>query len=325
MFGASSADQEMGEFHSWNDSSSLVSGDKSNVAINHHRELHRILVRTLWRNIYPGNKPDALSKTPVKVHLEFVLQEQDIHTLSKYCDSNNDSANLISPDLINDIFSGIIRPVTLSDEPKLFHWLNDKPLFWISMLASFTLAIWLSILIYHSRHRLLMLVLSLLLVLIISQSMYKKYNTRLAQKMSVLSRYNGPPVDCKPPDQQPWSRFFTQYFTSRPKTDECLQYYEEVLSEPFFTTSIYEVCLELIYQPIISLCGSLGTAFGEFYNNVSAYIPWWLSPIILGYFIFLAFLFVVRAPKSLSNEQPLRSRRAKHKIKSSTVPPLTSS
>ncbi|CAH8829798.1 unnamed protein product [Trichobilharzia szidati] len=301
MFGASSTDQERDVLHSWNDSSPLVSGDKSNVAINHHRELHRILVRTLWRNIYPANKPGALPKTPVKVHLEFVLQEQDIHTLR------------------------IIRPVTLSDEPKLFHWLNDKPLFWISMLASFTFASWLSILIYHSRHRFLMLVLCLLLVLIISQSMYKKYNARLAQKMSVLSRYNGPPVDCKPPDQQPWSRFFSQYFTSRPKTDECMQYYEEVLSEPFFTTSIYEVCLELIYQPIISLCGSLGTAFGEFYHNVSAYIPWWLSPIILGYFIFLAFLFVVRAPKSLSNGQPLRSRRAKHKIKSSTVPPLTSS
>ncbi|CAH8454254.1 unnamed protein product [Schistosoma turkestanicum] len=140
--------------------------------------------------------------------------------------------------------------------------------------------------------------------------------------MSVLSRHNGPPDDCKPTHQRTWTKLLVSYFSSRPLHDECAVYYEEVLSEPLLSTNIYEICLELIYQPFVSLCKSLGIGIGQLYHNLSEYVPFWIAPFICVSCVFILVFAFVRSMNT-SIKLSSRNRRVRHKIKSSSIPSLT--
>ncbi|CAH8466714.1 unnamed protein product [Schistosoma rodhaini] len=324
MFGGLPMDQEqsVSALRSM-DSFSTPTNSSNFLAANHHQELHKILVRTLWRNINPRNLPNIPSKTPIKVQLEFVLQEKDIYILSKYCNLNNDSENRVSPDLINDIFSEIVRPVAISDNPYLFQWFTNTPSFWMLSLSCTIAFVWLLVIIFRSRYILFTLLPCGLCILIFCQSVYTKYNARLARKMSVLSRHNGPPDDCKPLRHQTWSQVLGNYFSSRPANDECAHYYEELLSEPFLSTSLYEICLELISQPVISLCKSLGIGIGQLYHNLSEYVPFWIAPFICVFCMFMGVFAFVKSIHRFTGP-PSHNRRVRHKIKSSSTPSITS-
>lgn len=299
----------------------LHKNDSKYTTMGHYRELHKVLVRVLLSGLSLRESSFEDSVNNLEINLNVMLSKQDIEILSQYCNSNETSRNKISPDAVNHIFSRAIRFATIV-KPYDFLWRVDY-FFTVFICFSFVCVV---LVIYYIRFKYI-LIMSIVLIFF-GQSFYQNYNSKLAKKMAVLSRYNGPPQHCKPVEQHSWIHMIGQFFSSRPSSDECASYYEHVLTDPFFATHLYEVFLELVFQFPVHGLASMGKGVGLLYDNLLVYVPFYFAaPIFILSTVFSILVLIFLCYTCLYSSRVIRcnKRKEKSKIKSKLNPSLKSS
>ncbi|CAL8092325.1 unnamed protein product [Calicophoron daubneyi] len=310
-----------------------VSDPESNVSsrsvaissADHYRELHRILARILWNTLKDAESLSTGLDGTVKIRLVAALKPEDVKNIKNYCSSDRTKAESVSPDVVNAIFSRTFGLVAEPPTSEMSNWPEFlKPIYILILLAS--ILIFLSCFFVGVKRLLLRVSPLVFFVAVVTQSLYRKYNERLAHKMSVLARHSGPPEECKPEHLRSWRFRFSNMFNLRPHHDPCAQYYEELMTEPWFAASLYEVLCELVLEPCIWISRTIGRSVGVLYNDLSLYVPVFLVlplmallllsiPVtLLLYMRFLSPVIVRRAPK----------RRHRPQIKSHSVPSIKS-
>ncbi|TGZ36867.1 hypothetical protein CRM22_011376 [Opisthorchis felineus] len=299
--------------------------DQEITTMEHYKELHRILVRILWNSLRISDL-SALQEQVVKLQIHAILDEKDMALLAQYCSLNQTVSRTVSADTINSIFSRLFTSVAVaSDIERDFWWLSPSSFLYSAIFSLATLI--LMLFVFHiGLRRLWLSVPCLIIAAVVVQSLVKKYHERLAEKMSVLSRYDGPPEHCKPRHLQSWSVWLSGLFSLRPGHDECAHYYQHIVTEPWISASLEETIWELVMGPIVTFGRVSGKSVGLFYDNVVNYVPFWVAVLLIPLCLivsvipFLCFVrFLLLTPKV-----PVSRRRPKHKqIKSQSLPSIT--
>ncbi|THD19278.1 hypothetical protein D915_009926 [Fasciola hepatica] len=293
--------------------------------LKHYRELHLVLARILWRSLQVAENHSLTEGDHVRIQLIASLSPSDIRMLSTYCHRNQSTNKQVSADSINSLFSRLFESaVLLSDDPpdrqspQLQYLFGGLVLFIFFLIAR----------LIGVKRILLISLPSLFITAVILQALYRKYNERVAEKMSHMSRYNEPPEQCKPSHLQSWSTWLSGLVRFSPSHDECAQYYERVLTDPWIATSLYEIFLELVFEPLVTLSKLSGRACGQLYHQLNMYFPTLVAlPLTVVMFLFLLFLVLCFIRSSSSARRPSNPKR-RHKpqcIKQKHVPSLCES
>ncbi|VDP92345.1 unnamed protein product [Echinostoma caproni] len=286
---------------------SSASSPEQVSALKHYRELHRVLARILWRSLSIAENRSLNEDDHVRIHLVASLSVDDIRTLSAYCNLNQTISKHVSADSVNALFSRLFESVAiLSDEAPFLQTSNFGYLFCgLGLLVVLLVARLIGV-----RKILLISVPSLFITAVVLQALYRKYNERLAEKMSHMSRYNEPPEQCKPAHLQSWSTWLSGLIRANPSHDVCAQYYEQVLTDPWIATSLYEIFLELVFEPLVTLSRLSGRACGQFYHQLSVYFPSYFALPITVVMSLCAFFIVLRCIWSpVASGRPANQKR----------------
>lgn len=303
-------------------SSSSVHTTEKISTLRHYRELHLVLARILWRSLQVAENYSFTEGDHVRIQLIASLSLSDIRMLSTYCHLNQTAAEKVSPDAINSLFSRLFdSAVILSDDfpewqsPQLRYFLIGSGLLILCLVAR-----WIGV-----KRILLVSLPSLFITAVVLQALYRKYNERVAEKISHMSRHNEPPEQCKPSHLQSWSTWLSGLILLRPSHDECAQYYERVLTDPWIATSLYETFLELVLEPLVTLSKLSGCACGQLYNQLNMYFPTLVAiPLTVVMFLFMLSLILYLFRSSFSIHRPTNQKRRhkSHCLKQKQVPPL---
>ncbi|KAG5448711.1 hypothetical protein CSKR_113041 [Clonorchis sinensis] len=306
-------------------SSSPARTDQEITTMEHYKELHRVLVRILWNSLRISDL-STLQEQVVELQIHAILDQKDMALIAQYCSLNQTVSRTVSADTINSIFSRLFTSVAVASEIETdFWWLSPSSFLYSAIFSLATLI--LMLVVFHIGFRRLWLSLPCLIIAaVVVQSLVKKYHERLAEKMSVLSRYDGPPEHCKPRHLQSWSVWLSGLFSLRPGHDECAHYYQHIVTEPWISASLEETIWELVMGPIVTFGRVSGKGVGLFYDNVVNYVPFWVAVLLIPLCLmvsvipFLCFVrFLLLTPKI-----PVSRRRPKHKqIKSQSLPSIT--
>ncbi|KAF5397046.1 Mitochondrial import receptor subunit TOM20 B [Paragonimus heterotremus] len=243
--------------------------------INHYKELHRVLVRIFWNRLQLAENVSDKTGPPVKLQMTVTLSHRDLLLIRTYSSLNPTTAKSVSSDTINLILSQMFDSVIIvSDDKQSWSWRFSISFTPINMfLFCFGCLLLIVIARVGLRRVLWLIVPSTLMAAVLAQALLRKYHERLAEKMSILSRYADPPEDCKPRHLQSWLTRVSNYWSFRPQHDECARYYEQLVTEPWISTDLYEAFWELVFHPAISFGKVAGKSVGMFYTHVSTHIP----------------------------------------------------
>ncbi|CAH8668451.1 unnamed protein product [Dicrocoelium dendriticum] len=245
------------------------------TAAEHYKELHRVLVRIFWNRIQFAETIAPNGKQAIRLQLIASLAPDDLIKLKRYCSFNETVAKSVSPDIINSLFSRLFQSVSEAPDASasLFrwpHWLHQKNIIGIGLLL---IVLLIMVTFMGVRRFLWLIVPSLVITGVLLQSLIKKYHERLAEKMSVLSKYRNPPEECKPPHLQSWFLRFSKKFSLSPSHDECALYYEHVVTDTWVNTNFLEAFWEAVLVPCVSFGKMFGKSLGLFYANLVTHVP----------------------------------------------------
>ncbi|KAF8562329.1 hypothetical protein P879_11296 [Paragonimus westermani] len=296
--------------------------------INHYKELHRVLVRILWNRLQLAENVSGKTGPPVKLQMIVTLSSRDLLLIRTYSSLNPTTAKSVSADTINLILSQMFDSViVVSDRKQSWSWRFPVSFIPINVFLFCVGCLVTCVVARVGLRRILWLIIpSILVAAVLAQALLKKYHERLAKKMSILSRYADPPEDCKPRHLQSWLTRISNYLSSRPQHDECARYYEQLVTEPWISTDLYEAFWELIFHPAISFGKVAGKSVGMFYTHLSEHIPPILLLPLFGCFLAslsLSLLCLRYLPAQTGKKRPvsLAKSQKKKQIKSQLPPP----
>lgn len=301
------------------------------TATEHYKELHRVLVRIFLNRLQFAETVFPNTKQAIRLQLIASLTPDDLIRLKRYCSFNETVAKSVSPDVINSLFSRVFQSVSVAPDTSvgLFHWpqwLSHKNIVGVGLL----LVVFLTMLAIMGAKRFLWLIVpSLVITGVLVQSLIKKYHERLAEKMSVLSKYRNPPEECKPVHLQSWSLRLSKWISLLPSHDECALYYEHVVTDTWVSTNFLEAFWEAVLIPCVSFGKIFGQSLGLFYVNLVTHVPIYVAfPVFVVCFIILiitVLTFWRFLPPAPRRNTTVNKRKHKKCLKTQPLPPSITS